>query len=58
LVNAEGKTQKVELKKSSGFSRLDEAAIETVKKWRFIAAQDGGKVVTSWVQIPINFILE
>ena len=38
------------------------AALETVKNWRFIAAknhsQEGWQIVPSWVQVPVNFVLE
>lgn len=57
-VNAAGKAEKVTIKKSSGFPRLDEAALNTVKNWRFIAARKNQQLVASQVQVPINFILE
>lgn len=56
-VSADGKSQDVIIKKSTGFSRLDEAAIATVKKWNFIPAKQGDKIIASWVQIPISFVL-
>jgi len=58
FVNNNGLPEKIELKKSSGFSRLDIAAEETVKKWRFISAKQGSQLVASWVIVPIDFILE
>lgn len=58
FVNIDGKAEKIEIKNSSGYSRLDMAALETVKNWRFIAAKDHDQVVSSWVQVPINFVLE
>ena len=57
-VGENGKAQNVAIKKSSGFERLDEAALETVKKWQFIAAKQGDKLVASWVQVPVKFVLE
>ena len=57
-VNALGKVEKVEVEKSSGFDRLDDAAIKTVKNWNFIAAKKDHQLVASTVQVPINFILE
>jgi TonB family protein len=57
-VNASGRAEQVTIKKSSGFSRLDSAAIEAVKNWRFAAAKQGDQLVASYVQVPINFILE
>lgn len=58
FVTPEGKAEKVAIDKSSGFLALDSAALETVKKWRFIAAQKGEKLVASWVMIPVKFSLE
>lgn len=59
FVNAEGLAETVELKASSGSSRLDESALETVRgKWRFEPARQGDKPVGAWVVVPINFHLE
>ncbi len=58
FVNENGKTQEIVIKKSTGFSRLDKAAINTVKKWNFIPAKQGDKIISSWVQVPISFILD
>ena len=58
LVSAAGLADKVELRTSSGSERLDEAAIETVKRWRFVPARQGERSVAAWVLIPINFTLE
>lgn len=56
-VSAEGNVLAVELKKSSGFERLDEAASKAAAKWRFAPARQGDKALTSWVEIPIQFSL-
>jgi protein TonB len=58
LVSQEGLAQQVELDTSSGSSRLDESALDTVRKWRFIPASRGGEAIESWVLIPILFRLE
>ncbi len=58
LVGVDGKAQNVAIKNSSGFDRLDNAAVETVKNWRFIAAKNHEKLVPSFVQVPIKFVLE
>jgi protein TonB len=56
-INCHGKAETVELVSSSGYQRLDRAARKAIKKWRFVAARQGGKSVASWVLIPINFSL-
>ena len=58
LVNVRGAPDKVELKSSSGSSRLDDAAIDTVKRWRFVPARQGAEPVAAWVLIPITFSLK
>ncbi|MFZ5465194.1 MAG: energy transducer TonB, partial [Pseudomonadota bacterium] len=57
-VNTEGLPTAVEIKSSSGSPRLDEAALETVRKWRFVPARQGDRPVAAWVVVPINFRLE
>jgi protein TonB len=58
LVNAEGNPDKVEVRTSSGFSQLDDAAFEAVKRWRFVPARQADKAVAAWVLVPIIFTLE
>jgi periplasmic protein TonB len=48
----------VEIKQSSGFGRLDDAARAAVLRWRFVAARRGGEAIESWVSVPIVFSLQ
>ncbi|MDP2197997.1 MAG: TonB family protein [Sulfurimicrobium sp.] len=57
-VLADGSCNRVELKKTSGFDPLDQAALEAVKKWRFVPARKGSQSITAWVEVPIIFKLE
>jgi protein TonB len=57
-VNAQGGADSVEVKTSSGSPRLDDAAVHTIKKWKFISAKRGDTPVQSWVLVPIIFKLE
>lgn len=57
LVNSAGTAERVELKTSSGSTRLDQSALETVKHWRYVPARQGSQAVTSWVLVPISFTL-
>jgi protein TonB len=57
-VLADGTAGSVALKNGSGSSRLDQAALEAVKKWRFISAKQGEKPVDAWVVVPVSFSLE
>lgn len=56
-VLASGTPDRVELKTSSGFALLDEAALEAVRRWKFVPAQAGGKAMAAWVNVPIEFSL-
>ena len=47
----------IEIKKSSGYDRLDQSALTTVKQWRFIPARKGEVAIPLWVNIPIKFQL-
>jgi protein TonB len=58
LVSADGEAEQVELRTSSGSPHLDEAALETVRKWKFTPARQGNVPVPAWVLVPIAFRLE
>ena len=57
LVNVGGKAEKVEIKGSSGYAPLDQAAVEGLKLWLFRPARYGERAVESWVKIPVVFRL-
>ena len=57
-VNPQGTADQVEIRTSSGSSRLDESAQRTVATWKFIPAKRGEESVQSWVLVPIIFKLE
>jgi protein TonB len=57
LVSSQGSAEQVQLLRSSGFPRLDEAAQEAVAKWRFVPAKVGSVATTAWVQVPVSFQL-
>lgn len=51
----DGSGGKVEVLKSSGYGVLDEAAAETVRRWKFLPARSGETPIRSLVEIPIRF---
>jgi periplasmic protein TonB len=57
LVDTNGRPSNVEVSKSSGFPRLDEAAVQAVRKWRFQAATDGSKKIQAYTQVAVTFKL-
>jgi protein TonB len=58
FVSREGTAQQVELRTSSGFEQLDQAAMAAVRQWRFVPAKQGDQAVAAWVLVPILFALE
>ena len=57
-VLASGLPGQVKLHQSSGHDVLDNAAMKAVRGWRFVAARQGGQVVSKWFLVPIPFILK
>ena len=57
-VNAQGRPASVRVRRSSGFSRLDEAALRAVRGWRFSPARVGGIAISSEVEVPVRFQLD
>ena len=58
LIGADGIPQKVEIKQSSGFERLDRQAVDTVTRWRFVPGTRNGVPEAMWYLQPINFVLQ
>lgn len=56
-VSRDGLPLSVEVRQSSGFTRLDEAAKNAVERWRFVPARQGDEPVESSVLVPLNFTL-
>jgi len=54
----DGHVGEVKIKKSSGYSVLDQSALDAVKPWKFEPAKKGGQPVTMWVEVPIKFVLK
>ena len=57
-VTADGTAGSVELQTGSGSTRLDQAALESVKKWRFTPAKRGEQPVSASVVVPVRFSIE
>lgn len=58
LVSANGDAETVDLEKSSHYELLDQAAIDAVKKWRFIPAKRNNQDFSAYVLVPISFSLD
>lgn len=57
FVSEQGLPGTIQVRTSSGHSRLDEAALNTVRSWRFVPARRGEAPVGAWVLVPISFSL-
>ena len=58
LIGVDGTAQTAEIRQSSGFDRLDQSALATVQRWRYVPGKRAGVVEAMWFSIPVNFILE
>lgn len=55
MVTPDGQPAEIEVRESSGYPRLDQAALESVQRWRFVPARQGDKGVSAWVLVPISY---
>lgn len=53
-----GHVGEARISKSSGYSILDQAALEAIKPWRFEPAKKSGRPFTMWVEVPVKFVLK
>lgn len=57
-VSAQGRAISVEIKKTSQFPLLDEAAKQAVSAWEFTPAKTGALAVESDIEVPVRFQLK
>lgn len=55
LVDTDGLPLRVSLDRSSGHEALDDAALEAVRKWKFVPARRGSELVEASVVVPVEF---
>jgi periplasmic protein TonB len=59
LVLETGRVGEARIQTSSGYPKLDEAAVSEAKRsWRFVPGSEDGKPVQMWVTVPLVFKLE
>jgi protein TonB len=58
LVGEDGAAQKAQVQQTSGYDRLDRAALATVLTWRYVPGKRGGVPEAMWFDVPIQFVLE
>ena len=57
-VSSLGTAATVEITQSCGFPRLDQAALDAVRKWRFVPARRGDEAISASVMVPLTFKLD
>ena len=57
LVTPQGRAKTLSVEHSSGSSRLDDEALKTVRRWKFLPARQAGNPVEAWVLVPVTFSL-
>lgn len=57
-ISASGALESLEIIQGSGYSRLDQVALKTVKQWKFIPAKKGSTPIPMCYQLPVKFTLE
>lgn len=54
-ISSNGLPLEIEIKQSSGYLLLDNAAIKTVQTWEFEPQKNNNVVIQSWVLVPVKF---
>ncbi|MET0350794.1 MAG: energy transducer TonB [Rhizobacter sp.] len=57
-IGEDGLPKDVQVARSSGFARLNEAAVDAVRKARFKPYLENGRAIAGWVTLPLVFELE
>lgn len=58
FILANGKVGEIKIKQSSGFKRLDDAAMQAVRQWQYQPAKRGNQPIDFWYVQPIAFSLD
>lgn len=57
-ISTDGIATRAEVQKSSGFPRLDETAVQTVLRWRYVPGKRAGVPEAMWYSVPVTFVLD
>ena len=57
LVDERGRPSEVQVLRSSGHPRLDQAALDAIRKWTFTPAKNGATPILSWTRVQVKFQL-
>jgi TonB family protein len=55
LVNAQGNVEQIKILRSTGWSRLDKAAVSAVRQWKFASDKSVARSEPVWGQVSLRF---
>jgi protein TonB len=58
FIGLQGTAEQAEIRTSSGYDRLDKAALDTVQRWRYVPGKRHGTPEAMWFNVPVRFVLE
>ena len=57
FIGIDGVAQQAQIKQPSGYDRLDQAALATALKWRYVPGKRAGVAEAMWFDVPFNWVL-
>ena len=57
FIGVDGAAQQAQIKQSSGYDRLDQAALATALKWRYAPGKRAGVAEAMWFDVPFTWLL-
>lgn len=58
LIDTHGRVTQAEIRNSSGYESLDQAALQAVQRWRFVPGKRNGAPEAMWINVPLSFVTE
>lgn len=58
FIDTNGVATRTEIRSSSGYERLDQTAVQTALRWRYVPGKRNGVPEAMWVTVPISFVIE
>ena len=57
LIGIDGSASQAQIMASSGYQRLDQMALQTVRRWRYVPGKRAGVPQAMWFNVPLRFDL-
>ncbi|WP_372659903.1 energy transducer TonB [Hydrogenophaga sp.] len=58
FIDTSGTATQASIDRSSGYDRLDQTALQTALRWRYVPGKRGGVPEAMWFKVPVAFVLE